>query len=172
MKKFDEMRLELCNYFGGGVTFSNWEKQFGIFDTSITRTEEAAFDYYKKVKDVIKSVFEIVTIPETINFTINDIKNHVLSKCYDEEKIRDFLYICNQRGIDYAKEVEHFEDYELFELYKELVYKVSQLVNNLTDEQYKDILHNSYVREKEFKSIFDSLPLDKIIIIKIINTLF
>ena len=172
MKKFDKMRLELCNYFDGGVTFSNWEKQFGILNTSITRTEEAAFDYYKKVKDVIKAVFEIVTIPETINFTINAIKNHVQYKCYDAEKIKNFLYICNQRGIDYAKEVEHFEDYELVELYKELVYKVSQLVNNLTDEQYKDILHNSYVREKEFKSIIDSLPLDKIIIIKIIRALF
>ena len=139
-----------------------------IKSSNLQRCEEIN----KKVKDVIKSVFEIVTIPETINCTMNDIKNNVQSKCYDEEKIRDFLYICNQRGIDYAKEVEHFEDYELFELYKELVYKVSQLVNNLTDEQYKDILHNSYIREEEFKSIIDSLPLDKIIIVKIIRELF
>ena len=60
-KDLETVRLELGNYFGNGANFCDWEKEFGILNTSITRTEEEAIAYYEKVIDVIKAVFEILS---------------------------------------------------------------------------------------------------------------
>ena len=76
MKKFDEVRSELGKYFGGGIVFSEWEKEFGIANTSLPAiTEEEAAAYYKKVIDVIKSVFETISLSEKTDALVNLIKN-------------------------------------------------------------------------------------------------
>ena len=58
MKNFDKVRSELGKQFGGGAVFSEWEREFGIANTSLPAiTEEEATVYYKKVEDVIKDAY-------------------------------------------------------------------------------------------------------------------
>ena len=60
-KTLETVRLELGDYFGNGANFYEWEKEFGILNTSITMTEEEAIAYYKKVEDLVKAVFETLS---------------------------------------------------------------------------------------------------------------
>lgn len=169
MKKFDEMRLELCNYFGGGVTFSNWEKQFGILNTSITITEEAAFDYYKKVKDVIKSVFETLSWSERTDSIVRLINNYVYYNGYDTDKVKEFFRLYNHDIKDFATDLD---DVFLDDLYNELLDTVIQDRYDLFEYQAEEVENNSKIKGEEYNTILNSLPLDKILMNEIINKLF
>ena len=173
MKKFDEVRSELGKYFGGGIVFSEWEKEFGIANTSLPAiTEEEATVYYKKVEDVIKSVFETISWSEKTDVIVNLIKNYISYKEYDTEKIKNILLLYVQRGKEFTNKVEHFEDFVLDELYNELLYKVLQIKNDFYESNIEDALHNPSVKGEEFNKIINSLPLYKMIMINIINTKF
>lgn len=169
MKKFDEMRLELCNYFDGGVTFSNWEKQFGIFDTSITRTEEAAFDYYKKVKDIIKAVFETLSWSERTDSIVRLINNYVYYNGYDTDKVKEFFRLYNHDIKDFETDLD---DVFLDDLYNELLDTVIQDRYDLFEYKAEEVENNSKVKGEEYNTILNSLPLDKILMNEIINKLF
>lgn len=169
MKKFDEMRLELCNYFGGGVTFSNWEKQFGILNTSITRTEESAFDYYKKVKDVIKAVFETLSWSERTDSIVRLINNYVYYNGYDTDKVKEFFRLYNHDIKDFETDLD---DVFLDDLYNELLDTVIQDRYDLFEYQAEEVENNSKVKGEEYNTILNSLPLDKILMNEIINALF
>ena len=173
MKKFDEVRLELGKHFGGGAVFSDWEREFGIANTSLPAiTEAEATVYYKKVLDVIKAVFETISYSEKTDAIVNLIKNYISHKDYDTEKIKEILYLYVQRGKEFTNKVEHFEDFALDELYNELLYKVLQIKNDFFENNIEDALNNSSVKGEEFNKIVNSLPLYKMIMIKIINTKF
>ena len=173
MKKFDEVRLELGKHFGGGAVFSDWEREFGIANTSLpVITEAEATVYYKKVLDVIKAVFETISYSEKTDAIVNLIKNYISHKDYDTEKIKEILYLYVQRGKEFTNKVEHFEDFALDELYNELLYKVLQIKNDFFENNIEDALNNSSVKGEEFNKIVNSLPLYKMIMIKIINTKF
>ena len=173
MKKFDEVRSELGKYFGGGIVFSEWEKEFGIANTSLPAiTEEEATIYYKKVEDFIKAVFETISWSEKTDAIVNLIKNYISYKEYDTEKIKNILLLYVQRGKEFTNKVEHFEDFVLDELYNELLYKVLQIKNDFYESKIEDALHKSSVKGEEFNKIINSLPLYKMIMIDIINTKF
>lgn len=169
MKKFDEMRLELCNYFDGGVTFSNWEKQFGILNTYITITEEAAFDYYKKVKDVIKAAFETLSWSERTDSIVRLINNYVYYNGYDTDKVKEFFRLYNHDIKDFETDLD---DVFLDDLYNELLDTVIQDRYDLFEYQAEEVENNSKVKGEEYNTILNSLPLDKILMNEIINTLF
>ena len=83
MKKFDKVRSELGKQFGGGAVFSEWERAFGIANTSLPAiTVEEATVYYKKVEDVIKAVFETISCSEETDAIVNLIKNYISYKEY------------------------------------------------------------------------------------------
>lgn len=173
MKKFDEVRSELGKYFGGGIVFSKWEREFGIANTSLpTITEEEATVYYKKVEDVIKAVFETISYSEKTDAIVNLIKNYISHKDYDTEKIKEILRLYVIRGKEFTNKSEHFEDFVLDELYNELLYKVLEIKNNFFENKIEGDLHNSSVKGEEFNKIINSLPLYKMIMINIINTKF
>lgn len=173
MKKFDEVRLELERQIGGGAVFSEWEREFGIANTSLPAiTEEEATVYYKKVLDVIKAVFETISWSEKTDAIVNLIKNYISYKEYDTEKIKNILRLYAIRGKEFTNNVEHFEDFVLDELYNELLYKVLEIKNDFYENKIEDTLHNSSVKGEEFNKIINSLPLYKMIMIKIINTKF
>ena len=173
MSKFDKVRSELGKHFGGGAVFSDWEREFGIANTSLPAiTEEEATVYYKKVEDVIKAVFETISWSEKTDPIVNLIKNYISYKQYDTEKIKNILFLYVQRGKEFTNKVENFEDFVLDELYNELLYKVLQIKNDFFENKIEDILHNSSVKGEEFNKIINSLPLHKIIMINIINTKF
>lgn len=168
MKKSDEMILELCNYFDGGVTFSNWEKQFGIANTSITITEEA-FDYYKKAKDVIKAVFETLSWSERTDSIVRLINNYVYYNGYDNDKVKEFFRLYNHDIKDFETDLD---DVFLDDLYNELLDTVIQDRYDLFEYQAEEVENNSKVKGEEYNTILNSLPLDKILMNEIIKTLF
>ena len=172
MKNFDKVRSELGKQFGGGAVFSEWEREFGIANTSLPVITEEATVYYKKVEDVIKAVFETISWSEKTDSIVNLIKNYISYKEYDTEKIKNILFLYVQRGKEFTNKVEHFEDFVLDELYNELLYKVLQIKNDFYENKIEDTLHNSSVKGEEFNKIINSLPLYKIIMINIINTKF
>ena len=173
MKNFDKVRSELGKQFGGGAVFSEWEREFGIANTSLPAiTEEEATVYYKKVVVVIKAVFETIHLSEETDAIVNLIKNYISYKEYDTEKIKNILFLYVQRGKEFTNKVEHFEDFVLDELYNELLYKVLQIKNDFYENKIEDTLHNSSVKDEEFNKIINSLPLYKIIMINVINTKF
>ncbi len=173
MKKFDEVRLELERNIGSGSTFSNWEKEFGIANTSFPAiTEEEATVYYKKVLDVIKAVFETISWSEKTDAIVKLIKNYISYKEYDTEKIKEILCLYVIHGKEFTNKAEHFEDFVLDELYNELLYKVLQIKNDFYENNIEDALQNSSVKGEEFNKIVNSLPLYKMIMTKIIKTEF
>lgn len=173
MKNFDKVRLELERQIGSGAVFSKWEREFGIANTSLPAiTEEEATVYYKKVLDVIKAVFETISYSEKTDAIVNLIKNYISHKEYDTEKIKNILLLYVQRGKEFTNKAEHFEDIVLDELYNELLYKVLEIKNDFYENKIEDTLHNSSVKGEEFNKIINSLPLYKMIMIKIINTKF
>ena len=173
MNKFDKVRSELGKYFGGGAMLSEWEKEFGIANTSLpATTEEEATVYYKKVEDVIKAVFETISWSEKTDVIVNLIKNYISYKEYDTEKIKNILFLYVQRGKEFTNKVENFEDFVLDELYNELLYKVLEIKDDFFENKIEETLHNSSVKGEEFNKIINSLPLYKMIMINIINTKF
>lgn len=173
MKNFDKVRLELERNIGSGAVFSNWEKEFGIANTSLPAiTEEEATVYYKKVLDVIKAVFETISWSEKTDALVKLIKNYISYEEYDTEKIKEILCLYVIHGKKFTNKAEHFEDFVLEELYNELLYKVLQIKNDFYENKIEDTLNNSSVKGEEFNKIINSLPLYKIIMIDIINRKF
>lgn len=169
MKKLETVRLELGDYFGNGTNFYNWEKQFGIFDMSITRTEKEAFDYYKKVIDVIKSVFETLSWSERTDSIVRLINNYVCYNGYDTDKVKELFILYNHDIKDFETDLD---DVFLDDLYNELLDTVIQDRYDLFEYQAEEVENNSFVKNEEFNTILNSLPLDKILMNEIIKTLF
>ena len=167
MKDLEIVRLDICNYFGGGINFYNWEKQFGIMNTSITRTEEEAVDYYKKVKDVIKAVFETLSWSERTDSIVRIINNYSYYNGYDTDKVKEFFRFYNNDIKDFETDLD---DIFLYDLYNELLDAVIQDKYDLFEYQAKEVENNSKVKGEEYNTILNSLPLDKILMNKIINT--
>lgn len=171
MKKLDEMRLELGDYFGNGTNFYNWEKEFGILNTStsIIRTEEEAAAYYKKVKDVIKAVFETLSWSERTDSIVRLINNYVNYNGYDTNKVKELFRLQNQGIEDFETDLD---DVFLDDLYNELLDTVIQDRYDLFEYQTEEVENNSKVKSEEYNTILNSLPLDKILMNEITNTLF
>ena len=167
MKDLETIRLELYNYFGGGITFYNWEKQFGIANTYITRTEEETFDYYKKVKDVIKAVFETLSWSERTGSIVRIINNYAYYNGYDTDKVKEFFRLYNHDVKDFETDLD---DIFLYDLYNELLDTVIQDRYDLFEYQAEEVENNSKVKGEEYNTILNSLPLDKIFMNEIINT--
>lgn len=168
-KTLETVRLELGDYFGNGTNFYEWEKEFGIFNTSDTRTEEEAVDYYKKVIDVIKAVFETLSWSERTDSILRLLNNYVCYNGYDTDKVKEFFRLYNQGIEDFETDLD---DVFLDDLYNELLDTVIQDRYDLFEYQAEEVENNSFVKDEEFNKILNSLPLDKILMNEIINTLF
>lgn len=169
MKDLETVRLELGNYFDNGENFYNWEKEFGILNTSITRTEDEAIDFYKKVIDVIKAVFETLSWSERTDTIIRIINKYIRNNYYDKVKIQNIFFLYNQEKADFESD---FDDSFLDDLYNELIDTVVQDRRDLFEYQSGEVVANSYVKGEEFNKIINSLPLHKILMEKIIKELF
>lgn len=169
MEKLETVRLELGEYFGNGKNFYDWEKEFGIFDTSITRTEEEAVAYYKKVIDVIKAVLKTLSWSERTDSIVRLINNYVYYNGYETEKVKEFFRFYNQGIEDFETD---FDDVFIDNLYNELLDTVIQDRYDLFENQSEQVEDKSYVKDEEFNKIINSLPLDKILMNEIIKTLF
>ena len=170
MKDLETLRLELGDYFGNGTNFYDWEKQFVIFDTSITRTEEEeAVAYYKKVIDVIKAVLKTLSWSERTDSIVRLINNYVCYNGYETEKVKEFFRFYNQGIEDFETD---FDDVFIDDLYNELLDTVIQHRYDLFEYQAEEVENNSFVKNEEFNKILNSLPLDKILMNEIIKTLF
>ena len=168
-KTLETVRLELGDYFGNGTNFYEWEKEFGIFNTSITRTEEEAVDYYKKVIDVIKAVFEALSWSERTDSILRLLNNYVCYNGYDTDKIKELFRLYNQDIKDFETDLD---DVFLDDLHNELLDTVIQDRYDLFENQAEEVGNNSFVKDEEFNKILNSLPLDKILMNEIIKTLF
>lgn len=168
-KTLEAVRLELGDYFGNGSNFYDWEKQFGIFNTSITRTEEEAVAYYKKVIDVIKAVFETLSWSERTDSIVRLMNNYVCYNGYETEKVKEFFRLYNQGIKDFETDLD---DVFLDDLHNELLDTVIQDRYDLFENQAEEVENNSFVKDDEFNKILNSLPLDKILMNEIIKTLF
>lgn len=168
-KTLETVRLELGDYFGNGTNFYDWEKEFGIFNTSITRTEEEAVTYYKKVIDVIKAVFESLSWSERTKSIVRLINNYVYYNGYETDKVKEFFRFYNQGIEDFETDLD---DVFLDDLYNELLDTVIQDRYDLFEYQSEQVEDKSFIKNEEFNKILNSLPLDKILMNKIIKTLF
>ena len=168
-KTLETVRLELGDYFGNGSNFYDWEKEFGILNTSITRTEEEAVAYYKKVIDVIKAVFETLSWSERTDGIVRLINNYVCYNGYDTDKIKELFRLYNQDIKDFETDLD---DVFLDDLHNELLDTVIQDRYDLFENQAEEVENNSFVKDEEFNKILNSLPLDKILMNEIIKTLF
>lgn len=166
METLEAVRLELGDYFGNGTNFYDWEKEF---DTSITRTEEEAVVYYKKVIDVIKAVFETLSWSERTCSIVRLINNYVYYNGYETDKVREFFRLYNQGIEDFETDLD---DVFLDDLYNELLDTVIQDRYDLFENQAEEVENKSFVKNEEFNKILNSLPLDKILMNKIIKALF
>ena len=168
-KTLEAVRLELGEYFGNGTNFYEWEKQFGILNTSITRTEEEVVDYYKKVIDIIKALFETLTWSERTGSIVRLLSNYVCYNGYETEKVKEVFRLYNQGIEDFETDLD---DVFLDDLYNELLNTVIQDRYDLFENQAEEVENNSFVKDEEFNKILNSLPLDKILMNKIIKALF
>lgn len=168
-KTLEAVRLELGDYFGNGTNFYDWEKKFGIFDTSITRTEEEAVAYYKKVIDVIKAVFESLSWSERTKSIVRLINNYVYYNGYETDKVKEFFRFYNQGIEDFETDLD---DVFIDDLYNELLDTVIQDRYDLFENKAEEAENKSFVKNEEFNKILNSLPLDKILMNKIIKALF
>ena len=169
MKDLETVKLELGDYFGNGTNFYDWEKEFGILNTSITRTEKEAVDYYKKVIDVIKSVFETLSWSERTDSIVRLINNYAHYNGYDTDKVKEFFRLYNHDIKDFETDLD---DVFLDDLYNELLDTVIQDRYDLFEYQAEEVENNSKVKGEEYNTILNSLPLDKILMNEIINKLF
>lgn len=166
----EAVRLELGDYFGNGTNFYDWEKEFGILDTSITRTEEEeTVAYYKKVIDVIKAVFESLSWSERTKSIVRLINNYVYYNGYETEKVKEFFRFYNQGIEDFETDLD---DVFIDDLYNELLDTVIQDRYDLFENKAEEVENKSFVKNEEFNKILNSLPLDKILMNKIIKALF
>ena len=168
-KTLEAVRLELGDYFGNGANYYDWEKQFGIFNTSVTRTEEEAIAYYKKVEDVIKAVFETLSWSERTDSIVRLVNNYVCYNGYDTDKVKEFFRFYNQ---DIKVFETDLDDAFLDDLYNELLDTVIQDRYELFEYQSEQVEDKSFVKDEEFNKIINSLPLDKILMNKVIEELF
>lgn len=168
-KTLTAVRLELGEYFGNGANFYDWEKEFGVFNISITRTEEEAIAYYEKVMDVIKAVFETLSWSERTDGIVRLINHYVHNNGYDKVKIQNIFFLYNQAKEDFESDSD---DSFLDDLYNELIDTVFQDGCDLFEYQAEEVEDNSSVKGEEFTKILNSLPLDKIFMTNIIKTMF
>lgn len=168
-KTLEAVRLELGDYFGNGTNFYEWEKQFGIFNTSVTRTEEEAIAYYKKVEDLIKAVFETLSWSERTDGIVRLVNNYVCYNGYDTDKVKEFFRFHNQDIKDFETDLD---DVFLDDLYNELLDTVIQDRYELFEYQSEQVEDKSFVKDEEFNKIINSLPLDKILMNEAIEELF
>lgn len=168
-KTLEAVRLELGEYFGNGTNFYDWEKEFGVLNTSITRTEEEAVAYYKKVIDVIKAVFETLSWSERTKSIVRLLSNYVYYNGYETEKVKEFFRFYNQGIEDFETDLD---DVFIDDLYNELLDAVIQDRYDLFENQSEQVEDKSYVKDEEFNKIINSLPLNKILMNKIIKSLF
>ena len=168
-KTLEAVSLELGDYFGNGTNFYDWEKEFGILNTSITRTEEETVAYYKKVIDVIKAVFETLSWSERTDSIVRLMNNYVCYNGYDTDKVKEVFRLYNQGIEDFETDLD---DVFLYDLYNELLDTVIQDRYDLFENQSEEVEDNSFVKDEEFIKILNSLPLDKILMNKIIKALF
>ena len=169
MKDLETVKLELGDYFGNGTNFYEWEKEFGILNTSITMTEKEAVDYYKKVIDIIKAVFETLSWSERTDSIVRLINNYVCYNGYETDKVKELFRLYNQGIEDFGTDLD---DVFLDDLYNELLDTVIQDRYDLFENQAEEVEENSFVKDEEFNKILNSLPLDKILMNEIIKTLF
>ena len=168
-KTLEAVSLELGDYFGNGTNFYDWEKEFGIFDTSITRTEEEVVAYYKKVIDVIKAVLQTLSWSERTDNIVRLMNNYVCYNGYETEKVKEIFRLYNQGIEDFETD---FDDVFIDDLYNKLLDTVIQDRYDLFENQSEQVEDKSFVKDEEFNKIINSLPLDKILMNEIINTLF
>lgn len=168
-KTLEAVRLELGDYFGNGTNFYDWEKEFGVLNTSITRTEEEAVAYYKKVIDVIKAVFETLSWSERTKSIVRLINNYVYYNGYETEKVKEFFRFYNQGIEDFETDLD---DVFIDDLYNELLDAVIQDRYALFENKAEVVENKSFVKNEEFNKIIKSLPLYKILMNKIIKSLF
>ena len=165
-KTLETVRLELGEYFGNGTNFYEWEKEFGILNTM---TEEEAVDYYKKVIDVIKAVFETLSWSERTDNIVRLLNNYVCYNGYETEKVKEVFRLFNQGIEDFETDLD---DVFIDDLYNALLDTVIQDRYDLFENQAEEVENNSFVKDEEFNKILNSLPLDKILMNKIIKALF
>ena len=166
MKDLETVKLELGEYFGNGKNFYDWEKEF---DTSITRTEEEAVAYYKKVIDVIKAVLKTLSWSERTDSIVRLMNNYVCYNGYETEKVKEIFRLYNQGIEDFETDLD---DVFIDDLYNELLDTVIQDRYDLFENQSEQVEDKSFVKDEEFNKILNSLPLDKILMNEIIKTLF
>ena len=165
-KTLEAVRLELGDYFGNGTNFYDWEKEFGILNTM---TEEEAVAYYKKVIDVIKAVFETLSWSERTGSIVRLLNNYVCYNGYETDKVKEVFRLYNQDIQDFETDLD---DVFIDDLYNELLDTVIQDRYDLFENQAEEVENNSFVKDEEFNKILNSLPLDKILMNKIIKALF
>ena len=165
-KTLEAVRLELGDYFGNGTNFYEWEKEFDILNT---RTEEEAVDYYKKVIDVIKAVFKTLSWSERTGSIVRLLSNYVCYNGYETDKVKEVFRLYNQGIEDFETDLD---DVFIDDLYNELLDTVIQDRYDLFENQAEEVENNSFVKDEEFNKILNSLPLDKILMNKIIKALF
>ena len=168
-QKLETVKLELGEYFGNGTNFYDWEKEFGILNTSITRTEEETVAYYKKVIDVIKAVLKTLSWSERTDSIVRLMNNYVCYNGYDTDKVKEVFRLYNQGIEDFETDLD---DVFLDDLYNELLDTVIQDRYDLFENQAEEVENKSFVKDEEFNKILNSLPLDKILMNKIIKALF
>ena len=165
-KTLETVRLELGDYFGNGTNFYEWEKEFGILNT---RTEEEAVAYYKKVIDVIKAVLKTLSWSERTGSIVRLLSNYVCYNGYETDKVKEVFRLYNQGIEDFETDLD---DVFIDDLYNELLDTVIQDRYDLFENQAEEVENNSFVKDEEFNKILNSLPLDKILMNKIIKALF
>ena len=165
-KTLEAVKLELGDYFGNGTNFYEWEKEFGILNTM---TEEEAVAYYKKVIDVIKAVFETLSWSERTDNIVRLLSNYVYYNGYETDKVKEVFRLYNQGIEDFETDLD---DVFIDDLYNELLDTVIQDRYDLFENQAEEVENNSFVKDEEFNKILNSLPLDKILMNKIIKALF
>ena len=165
-KTLETVRLELGDYFGNGTNFYDWEKEFGILNTM---TEEEAVAYYKKVIDVIKAVLKTLSWSERTCSIVRLLSNYVCYNGYETEKVKEVFRLYNQGIEDFETDLD---DVFIDDLYNELLDTVIQDRYDLFENQAEEVENNSSVKDEEFNKILNSLPLDKILMNKIIKALF
>ena len=167
-KTLETVRLELGDYFGNGTNFYEWEKEFGILNT-MTEEEEEAVIYYKKVIDVIKAVLKTLSWSERTCSIVRLLSNYVCYNGYETDKVKEVFRLYNQGIEDFETDLD---DVFIDDLYNELLDTVIQDRYDLFENQAEEVENNSFVKDEEFNKILNSLPLDKILMNKIIKALF
>lgn len=169
-KSFDTVRLELGEYFRCGTNFYDWEKEAGVFNDSIsTMTKKEVIVYYEKVINVIKAFLKTLSLSDRTNSIGKLIYKYIYYNDYDAKKVEELFNLYNQGKEDFESD---FDDCFLDDLYNELFDAVVQDRIDLFEYQEDEVRDNSSVKGEEFDKILNSLPLDKILMNRIIKIMF